>query len=201
MDALTSTGTDLALIVLSTALVNNVVMTQFLGLCPFVGVSARMDAAYGLSAATAAVLIVTAAVAYLVNTYILVPLDAPYLRTIAFIFAIATAVQTTELSLRALAPRVHRVLGVYLPLITTNCAVLGIALLSVERAEGFISVLVNAVGAAAGFGLVLVLFAGIRDRSEGPHIPSNLRGAPVTLISAALLSLAFMGFAGMGISH
>lgn len=185
-------------IILSTVLVNNVVMTQFLGLCPFMGASRRMDAALGLSMATALVLVLACAFAWGLHRWLLVPLEAPYLRTIVFIFSIAFSVQAAETILRAYLPRLHRVLGVYLPLITTNCAVLGMALLSVEQASSLSDALLRGLGAALGFALVMVLFTGLRERLVDGKVPAIMRGAPVALVSAALLSLGFMGFAGMG---
>lgn len=190
-------GAGVALVILSTVLVNNVVMTQFLGLCPFMGASRRMDAALGLGLATALVLMLACAVAWLLDRWVLTPLDAPYLRTIAFIFAIAAAVQGTETSLRAWLPALHRVLGIYLPLITTNCAVLGMALISVETADGLAGAVLRGAGAAAGFTLVMVMFTALRERVSAAHVPMLMRGAPVALVTAALLSLAFMGFVGM----
>lgn len=191
-------GTDFFLVLLSAALVNNVVTTQFLGLCPFLGVSARMDSALGLGAATSLVLLVSVAIAFGLDTLILTPLDAPYLRTIAFIFSIACAVQSMDIVTRAVSPRLHRVLGIYLPLITTNCAVLGVALLAVRDTESFLSAMLYASGGAAGFVLVLVLFTSIRERTEGNHIPPLMRGTPIALVTAGLIALAFMGFDGMG---
>ena len=177
---------------------NNVVTTQFLGLCPFLGVSARMDSALGLGAATSLVLLVSVAIAFGLDTLILTPLDAPYLRTIAFIFSIACAVQSMDIVTRAVSPRLHRVLGIYLPLITTNCAVLGVAILAVRETESFLSAMLYASGGAAGFVLVLVLFTSIRERTEGNHIPPLMRGTPIALVTAGLIALAFMGFDGMG---
>ena len=191
-------GTDFFLVLLSAALVNNVVTTQFLGLCPFLGVSARMDSALGLGAATSLVLLVSVAIAFGLDTLILTPLDAPYLRTIAFIFSIACAVQSMDIVTRAVSPRLHRVLGIYLPLITTNCAVLGVALLAVRETESFLSAMLYASGGAVGFVLVLVLFTSIRERTEGNHIPPLMRGTPIALVTAGLIALAFMGFGGMG---
>ena len=191
-------GTDFFLVLLSAALVNNVVTTQFLGLCPFLGVSARMDSALGLGAATSLVLLVSVAIAFGLDTLILTPLDAIYLRTIAFIFSIACAVQSMDIVTRAVSPRLHRVLGIYLPLITTNCAVLGVALLAVRDTESFLSAMLYASGGAAGFVLVLVLFTSIRERTEGNHIPPLMRGTPIALVTAGLIALAFMGFGGMG---
>ncbi|MBT6277435.1 MAG: electron transport complex subunit RsxA [Chromatiales bacterium] len=185
------------MIVLTTVLVNNVVLSQFLGLCPFLGASRRLDAAIGLGSATALVLVIACTAAYALETWVLRPLEAPALRTISFIFAIAVAVQIVELTTRALSPLLHRVLGIYLPLITTNCAVLGIALQSVRSADGFVEVVVTALGSAVGFFVVMVLFASLRERVSEPHVPGALRGAPVALIGASLLSLAFMGFVGL----
>ena len=188
---------DWALLLISAALVNNVVLVQFLGLCPFMGVSNRMDSAWGLSLATAFVLTLTSVVAYLIQTFVLVPLDALWLRTLAFIVAIAITVQSTELILRKTAPLLYQVLGLFLPLITTNCAVLGVALLNVNRAHSLLDSAVYGFGAAIGFAVVLLLFSAMRERLERAAIPVMLQGTPIALITAGFMALAFMGFSGM----
>ncbi|MGA1207503.1 MAG: electron transport complex subunit RsxA [Gammaproteobacteria bacterium] len=188
---------DWALLLISAALVNNVVLVQFLGLCPFMGVSNRMDSAWGLSLATAFVLTLTSVVAYLIQTFVLVPLDALWLRTLAFIVAIAITVQSTELILRKTAPLLYQVLGLFLPLITTNCAVLGVALLNVNRAHTLLDSAVYGFGAAIGFAVVLLLFSAMRERLERAAIPVMLQGTPIALITAGFMALAFMGFSGM----
>jgi len=188
---------DLILILVSTVLVNNFVLVRFLGLCPFMGVSRNLEAAFGMSLATAFVLTMSSAVAYLLHQYVLVPLSLEYLRTIAFILVIAASVQFTEIMVRRLSPLLHQVLGIYIPLIATNCAVLGVALLNVQEAKGFVQSVFYGFGAAAGFALVLVLFAGIRERLQAADVPRVFRGTAIALMTAGIMSLAFMGFSGM----
>ncbi len=190
--------TDLFLIIIATVLVNNFVLVKFLGLCPFMGVSTRVEPAAGMALATGFVLTLSSAVSYLAETRILVPFGLEYLRTLAFILVIACMVQFTEIMVRRLSPLLHRVLGIYLPLITTNCAVLGVALLNTRQAESFVQSVVYGLGAAAGFALVLVLFAGIRERLATAPVPAAFRGAAIGLVTAGIMSLAFMGFAGFG---
>lgn len=189
--------TDLILILVATVLVNNFVLVRFLGLCPFLGVSSNLEAAIGMSMATAFVLTLSSALSYLVHQHLLVPLQLDYLRTVAFILVIAASVQFTEIMVRRLSPLMHRVLGIYIPLIATNCAVLGVALLNVQEAEGFTHSLIYGFGAAAGFALVLVLFAALRQRIVQADVPRAFRGAPIALLTAGIMSLAFQGFAGM----
>lgn len=189
--------TDLILILVATVLVNNFVLVRFLGLCPFLGVSNNLEAAIGMSMATAFVLTLSSALSYLVHQHLLVPLQLDYLRTVAFILVIAASVQFTEIMVRRLSPLMHRVLGIYIPLIATNCAVLGVALLNVQEAEGFTHSLIYGFGAAAGFALVLVLFAALRQRIVQADVPRAFRGAPIALLTAGIMSLAFQGFAGM----
>ena len=188
---------DYALILLSTALVNNFVLTQFLGLCPFMGVSKRVDTAVGMGLATTFVLTLCALGSYLVNTYLLTPLALEYLRTLAFILIIAGVVQLTEMVVRKTSPLLHRVLGIYLPLITTNCAVLGVALLNVQQSHSLAASAFYGFGAAVGFTIALVLFSAIRERLAAADVPLPFQGAPIALITAGLMSLAFMGFAGL----
>ena len=185
-------------ILLSTILVNNFVLTRFLGLCPFMGVSRQIDSALGMGMATSFVLTIASVLSYLVNHFILLPLDALYLRTLAFILVIATVVQFTELYMRRFSPLLHNVLGLYLPLITTNCAVLGVALLNVNEGHGFIESALYGFGAAVGFTLVLVLFATLRERTDQADIPAPFRGNAIAMITAGVMSLAFMGFTGLG---
>ncbi|HEX5757335.1 MAG TPA: electron transport complex subunit RsxA [Arenimonas sp.] len=173
-------------------------LTKFLGLCPFMGVSRRLDAAYGMALATGFVLTLSAAVSWIVQHWLLGPLGLDYLRTLAFILVIASVVQFTELVLHRQSPRLYKVLGLYLPLITTNCAVLGVALLNVQARHSLLEALLYGFGAALGFGLVLVLFAAMRERLDAADVPKAWRGAPIALTTAGLMSLAFMGFAGMG---
>jgi len=188
---------DLILILVGTVLVNNFVLVRFLGLCPFMGVSKNLEAAFGMSMATAFVLTLSSAIAYLLHEYVLVPLDLQYLRTISFILVIAASVQFTEIMVRKQSPLLHQVLGIYIPLIATNCAVLGVALLNVQEADGFIQSVFYGFGAAGGFALVLVLFAAIRERLQAADVPRPFRGTAIALMTAGIMSLAFMGFSGM----
>lgn len=189
--------TEIFVILVSTVLVNNFVLVRFLGLCPFLGVSGNLEAAVGMSLATAFVLTLSSAVAYLLHQYLLVPLQLEYLRTLGFILVIAASVQFTEIMVRRLSPMLNQVLGIYIPLIATNCAVLGVALLNVQQAKGFVQSVFFGFGAAAGFALVLILFAAIRERVEAADVPAPFRGAAIALMTAGMMSLAFMGFAGM----
>jgi len=188
---------EYALLLVGTVLVNNFVLVQFLGLCPFMGVSNKLETAIGMSAATTFVLTLASACSYLTYTWLLVPLDLTYLRTISFILVIAVVVQFTEMVVRKSSPLLHRVLGVYLPLITTNCAVLGVALLNINKAHSFSQSLLYGFGAAIGFSLVLVLFSAMRERLAAADVPQPFQGAAIGMIAAGLASLAFMGFAGL----
>ncbi len=188
---------DLFVILVGTVLVNNFVLVRFLGLCPFMGVSKNLEAAAAMSLATAFVLTLSSATAYVLYTYLLVPLQADYLQTLGFILVIAASVQFTEIMVRRISPALDRVLGIYIPLIATNCAVLGVALLNVQASESLLESLVFGFGAAAGFALVLVLFAAIRERLDAADIPVPFRGPAIALMTAGIMSLAFMGFAGM----
>lgn len=189
--------TDIVLILVGTVLVNNFVLVRFLGLCPFLGVSRNLEAAFGMSLATAFVLTLSAAVSYLLHEYALKPLELEYLRTISFILVIAASVQFTEIMVRRLSPLLDQVLGIFIPLIATNCAVLGVALLNVQQAKGFLQAVFFGLGAAGGFALVLTLFAAIRERVEAADVPLPFRGTAIALITAGMMSLAFMGFSGM----
>ena len=182
------------LILVSTILVNNFVLVKFLGLCPFMGVSKKMDTAIGMGFATTFVLTLASITSYLINTYLLIPLELEYLRTIAFIVTIAAVVGFTELVVNKTSPVLHQSLGVFLPLITTNCAVLGVALLNVGASNSFLQSAVYGFGAAVGFSFVLVLFSGIRERIESADVPKIFQGVPIALITAGLMSMAFMGF-------
>lgn len=181
----------------SAILVNNFVLVQFLGLCPFMGVSSRLETAIGMSAATTFVLTLASICSYLTYTYILEPLGLAYLQTIAFILVIAVVVQFTEMVVHKTSPMLHRVLGVFLPLITTNCAVLGVALLNINKKHSFLESAVFGFGAAVGFSLVLVLFAAMRERLTAADVPEPFKGSAIGMITAGLMSLAFMGFAGL----
>ena len=189
--------TDLLLLFVATALVNNVVLVKFLGLCPFMGVSNRQETALSMAAATSFVLTLASGLSYLVNSSILLPLDIGYLRTLSFILVIAVVVQFTEMVMAKTSPLLHRLLGIYLPLITTNCAVLGVALLNIQAAHSFLESLIFGFAAAVGFSLVLILFSGIRERINVADVPAPFRGAAIGLITAGLMSLAFMGFSGL----
>ena len=188
---------ELGLILVGTVLVNNFVLVQFLGLCPFMGVSRRFESALGMGIATSSVLTLASALSYLVNRWLLLPLDVPYLRTLSFIVVIAIVVQFTEIMIRRRSPLLHQVLGLYLPLITTNCAVLGVALLSVRQQHSLTEAVLYGFGAALGFTLVLVLFSLMRERIEAADVPAPFRGSAIALMTAGIMSLAFMGFSGL----
>jgi len=185
------------IIFISAAFVNNFVLVRFLGLCPFMGVSNQYKSALGMSYATAFVLTLSSIVSYLVNEYLLVPLGIEYLKTLSFILVIAVTVQITEMILHKSSPLLYQVLGLFLPLITTNCAVLGVALLNVQQQNSLLESAFFGFGAAFGFGLVLVLFSAIRERLEMANIPKSFRGIPIALMTAGIMALAFMGFGGM----
>ncbi len=185
------------LLLLGTALVNNVVLVKFLGLCPFMGVSKKMDGALGMGMATTFVLTMTTAATWMLEHWLLMPLGIGYLRILAFILTIAAVVQFTEMLIRKVSPGLYQVLGIYLPLITTNCAVLGIPLLNVQANHNFMESLFFGMGGALGFTLVMVLFAGMRERMEGADVPGIFKGSAIAMITAGLMSLAFMGFSGL----
>ena len=185
------------LILVSTILVNNFVLAKFLGLCPFMGVSRRQETALGMGLATTFVLTLSSLFSYLANQYILAPLGVEYLRTLTFIVVIAVVVQFTELMVRKTSPLLHQVLGIYLPLITTNCAVLGVALLNIQAQHSLLESALYGFGAALGFSLVLVLFAGLRERIDVADVPLPFKGNAIGLITAGLMSMAFMGFSGL----
>jgi electron transport complex protein RnfA len=189
--------TEYALILVGTVLVNNFVLVKFLGLCPFMGVSKKLETAVGMGLATTFVLTLSAVTSWLVNEYLLVPLGIEYLRTIAFILVIAVVVQFTETVMHKTSPVLYQVLGIFLPLITTNCAVLGVALLNLQEARGFLESALYGFGAAVGFSLVLVLFAAMRERVAVADVPEPFQGSSIALVTAGLMSLAFMGFAGL----
>jgi len=185
------------LILVSTILVNNFVLVQFLGLCPFMGVSNKLETAMGMSFATTFVLTLSSVCAYLVFTFILEPLELAYLQTISFILVIAVVVQFTEMVVRKTSPLLYRVLGIFLPLITTNCAVLGVALLNIKKQNGFVESIMYGFGAAVGFALVLVLFSAMRERILVADVPKAFQGSAIGMITAGIMSLAFMGFTGL----
>jgi electron transport complex protein RnfA len=184
-------------IIVGAVLVNNVVLVRILGLCPFMGVSKKLETAFGMGAATTFVLTVGTGASYVIDTYLLHPFDLTYLRTVSFIVTIAAVVQLTELIVKKTSPVLHQVLGIYLPLITTNCAVLGIPLLALGNKYDFIESLLFGFGSSVGFSLALILFAGIRERIEGADVPIYFRGTAIALVTGGLMSLAFMGFAGL----
>jgi len=181
------------LILIGTVFVNNIIMAKILGLCPFFGVSKKLETAVGMGAATIFVLTLGSGTSYLIDTYVLGP-DLAYLRTLSFIVVIAAIVGFTELFIKKTSPTLFRVLGIYLPLITTNCAVLGIPLLNVQQQHNFVDSLLFGLGGAIGFSLVLTLFAAMRERLDGADVPKPFQGVSIAMITAGLMSLAFMGF-------
>lgn len=189
--------TEYLLILVSTIWVNNFVLSHFLGLCPFIGVSKKLSASIGMGLATTFVLTLSSVSSYLVNTYLLEPYHLDYLRTISFILVIAAMVGFTEMVIRKTSPVLYNVLGIYLPLITVNCAVLGVSLLNVQQAHDFIQSALYGLGASLGFTLALVLFAGIRERIAVADVPKYFQGNAISLITAGLMALAFMGFSGL----
>lgn len=184
-------------ILLGTVLVNNFVLVKFLGLCPFMGTSQRLETATGMALATTFVLTLAAVSSWVVDNFLLQPFDVGYLRTLAFILLIAAIVQFVEMVVRKTSPLLHQVLGIFLPLITSNCAVLGVALLNQQQGHSFLESAVYGFGAAVGFSLVLILFSGIRERIALADIPTPFKGMPIALITAGLMSLGFMGFTGL----
>jgi electron transport complex protein RnfA len=189
--------TEFLLLILSTALVNNVVLVKFLGLCSFMGVTQKIDSALGMGLATTFVLTLASGATWMLEHWLLVPLDIGYLRILSFIMVIAAVVQFTEMVVRKSVPHLYQVLGIYLPLITTNCAVLGIPLINVQEGNGLLHSLLYGFGSSIGFTLVMVMFAGLRQRVALAQVPAAFSGAPISFILAGLLSLAFMGFAGL----
>jgi len=188
---------DHLLILVSTILANNFVLVRFLGLCPFMGVSKKLEGAIGMAVATLFVLTLSSASSYLVSRYVLLPLGLEFLSTLSFILVIAAMVQLTEMVMRKTSPLLFRILGIFLPLITTNCAVLGVALLNIQEQHNLLQSALYGFGAAAGFGLVLIFFTAIRERIAYADVPLHFRGAPIGLITAGLMALAFMGFTGL----
>lgn len=188
---------EFLLILISTVLVNNFVLVQFLGLCPFMGVSNKLETAMGMSLATTFVLTLASVCSYLVYRYLLVPFEIVWLRTISFILVIAVVVQFTEMVVHKTSPLLHKLLGIFLPLITTNCAVLGVALLNIQKQNNFIESIVYGFGAAVGFSMALILFSALRERIAVADVPVTFRGAAIGMVTAGLMSLAFMGFTGL----
>ena len=189
--------TEYLLIIVGTVWVNNIVLSQFLGLCPFMGVSRKLETAMGMGLATTFVLTLSSISSYLVFEYLLAPFGLEYLRTISFILVIAAIVGFTELVIHKTSPMLHNVLGIYLPLITTNCAVLGVALLNTQKSHGFLESALYGFGSAIGFTLVLVLFAAMRERLAAADVPEAFQGNAIAMITAGLMALAFMGFTGL----
>lgn len=187
----------LIFIMISAIFVNNFVLSRFLGICPFLGVSKQVETAVGMGVAVTFVMALASAITYVVQYSILDPLNLGYLQTIAFILIIAALVQLVEMIIKKASPSLYQALGVYLPLITTNCAVLGVALINIQNEYNFIETIFNGVGAALGFTLAIVLFAGIRERLETSAVPKALEGFPIALLTAGLMAIAFLGFSGM----
>jgi len=188
---------NLFLILLSTILVNNFVLSRFLGICSFLGVSKRVATALGMGAAVTFVMAMASLITYIVQYAILEPLELQYMQTIAFILVIAALVQLVEMVIKKVSPSLYQALGVYLPLITTNCAVLGVAIINIDQQYDLLETLINGIGAALGYTLAIVSMAGIRERLELSNIPKSFRGFPITLITAGLMSVAFLGFQGL----
>ncbi len=188
---------ELALLIVGAIFVNNVVFTKFLGICPYMGVSKKIDTAIGMSMAVAFVLTLAGAITFILQNYVLVPAKLQYLQTIVFILVIASLVQLVEIVMKKVAPALYKALGIFLPLITTNCAILGVAILSVQSEYSFVFTVVFSFASAIGFGVALILFAGIREALETREVPKAFAGAPIALIIAGILAMAFMGFAGM----
>jgi electron transport complex protein RnfA len=188
---------ELFFIFISAVFVNNFVLVKFLGLCPFMGVSGKYQSALGMGLATTFVLTLSSIISYFIHNYLLIPLELEYLKTLSFILVIAITVQITELILHKTSPLLYQVLGLFLPLITTNCAVLGVALLNIQQQNNLIQSAVFGLAASIGFTLVLVLFSAIRERLEMADVPESFKGTPIALITAGIMSIAFMGFGGM----
>ena len=190
---------NLILIIVTTALVNNVVLSQFLGICAFLGVSKKIDTSLSMGAAVTVVITIAAAVTNILYKLVLLPLDLDYLKTIVFILVIAALVQMVEMFLKKTSPAIYQALGIFLPLITTNCAVLGVSLTNVQDGFNFIESVIAGVGTGLGFTIAIVLLASLRERINESDIPAPFRGAPIVLLSAALMAIAFMGFSGLSI--
>jgi electron transport complex protein RnfA len=184
-------------IVIGAILVNNIVLMQFLGICPFLGVSKRISTASGMAGAVAFVMVLATIVTYLIQKYVLDSLGLAFLQTIAFILVIASLVQLVEIILKKVSPALYQALGIFLPLITTNCAILGVAILTIQKEFNLLEGVVYAIANAVGFGLALVIFAGIREHLDLQNVPKGLKGTPIALIAAGILAMAFMGFSGL----
>ena len=184
-------------IIIGAIFVNNVVLSQFLGICPFLGVSNKVNTSVGMGAAVVFVMAISSIVAYLLQYYVLVPLGIEFMQTIVFILVIASLVQMVEIVIKKISPSLYQALGIFLPLITTNCAVLGIAILLVQKEYNLLQSVVYSTATALGFALALVIFAGIRERLDLDDMPKSMRGVPIALVTAGILAMAFMGFAGL----
>ena len=184
-------------IIIGAIFVNNVVLAQFLGICPFLGVSSKVETSLGMGAAVTFVMALSAVVTWLIQTYVLVPLGIEYMQTIVFILVIAALVQMVEIVLKKVSPSLYQALGIFLPLITTNCAVLGVAILMIQKEFSLLQGVVYNVATAVGFALALVIFAGLRERIEFEEAPKAFQGVPIALITASILAMAFMGFSGL----
>ena len=187
----------LIIILMSSILVNNYTLSKFLGICPFLGVSSKVETSLGMGAAVTFVMSLTAVVAWCIQTYVLVPLHIEYMQTIVFILVIAALVQMVEIILKKISPSLYQALGIFLPLITTNCAVLGVAILMIQKEFTLLQSVVYSAATAVGFALAMVLFAGIRERLEFEEVPAAMKGTPIALVTAALLAMAFLGFSGL----
>lgn len=190
---------NLILIIVTTALVNNVVLSQFLGICAFLGVSKKIDTSLSMGAAVTVVITIAAAVTNILYNLVLAPFDLDYLKTIVFILVIAALVQMVEMFLKKTSPAIYQALGIFLPLITTNCAVLGVSLTNVQDGFNFLESVIAGIGTGIGFTIAIVLLASLRERINESDIPAPFRGAPIVLLSAALMAIAFMGFSGLSI--
>ena len=188
---------EILLIIISAVFVNNVVLAQFLGICPFLGVSNKLSTATGMSAAVCFVITLATLVTFLLNNYVLQPLELEFLQTISFILVIAALVQMVEIVMKKVSPALYQALGIFLPLITTNCAVLGVAILVIQKDFSLVESIIYAFSTAIGFGLALTVYAGIREQLELVNVPKGMRGVAITMVTAGLLSLAFMGFSGV----
>ena len=185
------------LIIIAAVFVNNIVLAQFLGVCPYIGVSAKVDTAAGMTGAVTFVMVIATTVTYLIQHYVLIPFNITYLQTITYILVIASLVQMVEIMLKKVSPPLYKALGIFLPLITTNCAVLGVAILTIQKEFNLLEGVVFACANAVGFGLALILFAGIRQHLDMMDLPKGMRGVPAAFVVAGILAMAFMGFAGI----
>ena len=189
--------TKLVIILLSAVFINNYILTRFLGICPFLGVSKKLNSAAGMSLAVIFVMLIATAVTWPIQMFLLTPNNLGFLQTIVFILVIAALVQLVEITLKRYVPALHKSLGVYLPLITTNCAILGVTILNIDEGYTFAEAMINSLGSGLGFMLAMVMFSGVRSKLEGADIPKSFKGLPITLVAASITSLSFMGFGGV----